>query len=33
MVINDIGKVDGAKMGGDADFGGLASGTWLAVKK
>lgn len=33
MVIVYSGKVDGNNMSGDADFGGLASGTWQAVRK
>ena len=33
MVITYTGAVDGKKMGGDADFGGLAQGTWSAVRK
>ena len=33
MVITYSGKVDGANMKGDADFGGLAQGSWAAVKK
>jgi hypothetical protein len=33
MIITYVGKVDGAKMAGDADFGGLAQGTWSAAKK
>ena len=31
MVITYTGKVDGAKMEGAADFGGLATGTWSAT--
>ncbi len=31
MVITYTGKIDGAKMEGDADFGGLATGTWSAT--
>src|SRR3954469_21471985 len=31
MIITYNGKIDGAKMEGDADFGGLATGTWSAV--
>ena len=31
MTINYSGKIDGAKMDGEADFGGLATGTWSAV--
>lgn len=30
MVITYTGKIDGAKMEGEADFGGLATGTWSA---
>jgi hypothetical protein len=30
MVITYNGKIDGAKMEGEADFGGLATGTWSA---
>lgn len=33
MTITYTGIVDGTKMSGDADFGGLATGTWSAVKK
>ena len=33
MTITYTGVVDGKKMSGDADFGGLATGTWSAVKK
>jgi hypothetical protein len=33
MTITYTGVVDGKKMAGDADFGGLAQGTWSAVKK
>ena len=33
MTITYTGSVDGRKMAGDADFGGLATGTWSAVKK
>ena len=33
MVITYIGKIDKTKMGGTADFGGLAEGTWSATKK
>jgi hypothetical protein len=33
MVITYTGAVDGKKMAGDADFGGLAQGTWSAVRK
>jgi hypothetical protein len=31
MVITYTGTVDKGKMGGDADFGGLATGTWSAT--
>jgi hypothetical protein len=31
MVITYNGKVDAAKMEGDADFGGLATGSWSAT--
>ena len=31
MVITYTGKIDGAKMEGDADYGGLATGTWSAT--
>jgi hypothetical protein len=31
MIITYNGSIDGAKMGGDADFGGLATGTWSAT--
>ena len=31
MIITYNGTIDGAKMGGDADFGGLATGTWSAT--
>ena len=31
MVITYRGKVDKAKMGGEADYGGLATGTWAAT--
>ena len=31
MVITYNGKVDAAKMEGEADFGGLATGTWSAT--
>lgn len=31
MVITYTGKVDAAKMEGEADFGGLATGTWSAT--
>ena len=33
MVITYVGKVDAGKMAGEADFGGLATGTWSAAKK
>ena len=33
MTITYTGVVDGKKMSGDADFGGLATGTWSAVRK
>jgi hypothetical protein len=33
MVITYSGAIDGGKMGGDADFGGMATGTWSAVLK
>lgn len=33
MIITYTGTIDGAKMGGDADFGGLATGTWSAAQK
>lgn len=33
MTITYTGVVDGTKMSGDADFGGLATGTWSATKK
>jgi hypothetical protein len=33
MIITYSGKVDKTSMKGDADFGGLATGTWSAVKK
>ena len=32
MTITYTGVVDGKKMAGDCDFGGLAQGTWSAVK-
>jgi len=32
MTITYTGVVDGKKMGGDCDFGGLAQGTWSAVQ-
>lgn len=31
MTINYTGKIDGGKMDGEADFGGLATGTWSAT--
>lgn len=31
MTINYSGKIDGGKMEGEADFGGLATGTWSAT--
>jgi hypothetical protein len=31
MIITYNGKIDGPKMEGDADFGGLATGTWSAT--
>lgn len=31
MVITYTGKVDAGKMDGEADFGGLATGTWSAT--
>jgi hypothetical protein len=31
MVITYTGKIDKAKMEGEADFGGLATGTWSAT--
>ena len=31
MVITYNGKIDAAKMEGEADFGGLATGTWSAT--
>jgi hypothetical protein len=31
MIITYTGTVDGDKMGGDADFGGLATGSWSAA--
>jgi len=33
MVITYTGKVDGAKIAGEADYGGLATGTFAAAKK
>jgi hypothetical protein len=31
MVITYTGTVEEGKMGGDADFGGMATGTWSAI--
>jgi len=31
MIITYNGKIDGSKMEGDADYGGLATGTWSAT--
>ena len=31
MIITYNGKIDGPKMEGDADYGGLATGTWSAT--
>lgn len=31
MTITYTGTIDGDKMGGDADFGGLATGSWSAT--
>ena len=31
MVITYTGKIDKAKMEGEADYGGLATGTWSAT--
>jgi hypothetical protein len=31
MVITYTGKIDGGRMEGEADFGGLATGSWSAV--
>lgn len=31
MIITYNGKIDGPRMDGDADFGGLATGTWSAT--
>ncbi|HYB94803.1 MAG TPA: hypothetical protein VEC39_07505 [Vicinamibacterales bacterium] len=31
MTITYTGKIDGPKMDGEADFGGLATGTWSAT--
>ena len=33
MTITYTGKIDGAKMEGEADYGGLATGTFSAAKK
>jgi hypothetical protein len=33
MTITYTGVVDGKKMSGDCDFGGLAQGSWSAMKK
>lgn len=33
MVITYVGKIDGAKIAGEADYGGLATGTFSAAKK
>lgn len=33
MTMTYTGTVDGKKMGGDVDFGGLAQGTWSAAQK
>jgi hypothetical protein len=33
MTITYTGKIDGAKIEGDADYGGLATGTFTAAKK
>ena len=33
MVITYTGAIDNGKMSGDADFGGLATGTWSATLK
>ncbi len=33
MVITYTGRIDKDKMEGDADFGGLAQGTWSAARK
>ncbi len=33
MVITYMGKVDKTKMEGEADYGGLATGTWSAVAR
>jgi len=32
MTLTVTGMVDGSDMNGTVDFGGLASGTWTAVK-
>ncbi len=33
MVITYVGKIDGPKIEGSADYGGVATGTWSAAKK
>ena len=33
MVITYTGTTDGKTMSGDADFGGLAQGSWSAARK
>ena len=33
MIITYTGKIDGAKIEGAADYGGLATGTFSAAKK
>jgi hypothetical protein len=33
MIITYTGAVDGKRMSGDCDFGGLAQGNWSAVRK
>lgn len=33
MVITYTGAIDGAKMSGEADFGGMATGTWSATSQ
>src|SRR5262245_47293970 len=33
MVITYSGKIDKTEMSGEADFGGLAQGTWSAIRK
>jgi hypothetical protein len=33
MVITYSGRVEGTTMSGEADFGGMASGTWSAAKR